>query len=62
RKTVGLEGEGVVLKPLEVLQGAQRTKLVRTYMSHTDDQSWAAQGVVATVINGEAVPFESSFK
>ncbi|MCI42579.1 sulfate transporter, partial [Trifolium medium] len=56
REKVGLEGEGVALKPLEVLKGTQRAKLVRTYTLHTDDQTWAAQGVVATIINGEAVP------
>ncbi|MCI57612.1 DUF4283 domain protein, partial [Trifolium medium] len=32
------------------------TKLVRMYRSNVDDLQWARKGVVATVINGEAVP------
>jgi len=31
-------------------------KLVRTYRSHEEDLNWAHNGVIASVINGEAIP------
>ncbi|MCI41573.1 hypothetical protein A2U01_0062806, partial [Trifolium medium] len=31
-------------------------KLVRVYRSTMEDLTWARKGVVATVVNGEAVP------
>ncbi|MCI22173.1 hypothetical protein A2U01_0043349, partial [Trifolium medium] len=49
RKVREEEVEGMGFRVGEV----ESTKLVRTYTSHTDDYTWAAQGVVATVINGE---------
>ncbi|MCI41826.1 sulfate transporter, partial [Trifolium medium] len=32
------------------------SKLIRSYRSQVEDLTWARQGVIATVINGESVP------
>ena len=55
REDVGVVEEGVKEKlVLDTCMGSR--KLVRVYRSNTNDMSWARNGVVATVHNGESIP------
>jgi hypothetical protein len=42
--------------PVDVAQGKVNNIFVRSYRSKSDDVQWANNGLVATVINGEAIP------
>jgi hypothetical protein len=53
-------GKELALKSTDVPADAAKRKegsvLLRNYRSKSDDEAWAHNGLVATVINGEAVP------
>ncbi|MCH84567.1 sulfate transporter, partial [Trifolium medium] len=49
----GVKEREMVVKQLP---GVVKEKLVRSYSSTQEDMSWAQSGVVASVINGEAIP------
>ncbi|MCI68277.1 sulfate transporter, partial [Trifolium medium] len=40
----------------DVVKDTDRRVFMRNYRTKTDDMKWAQNGIVATVINGEAVP------
>ncbi|MCI34757.1 hypothetical protein A2U01_0055978, partial [Trifolium medium] len=51
----GLKSKEVEL-PYEAAQEKKGRVFLRNYRSQSDDVKWAQNGLVATVINGEAIP------
>ncbi|MCI51534.1 sulfate transporter, partial [Trifolium medium] len=60
RKEAQKNGDGIQSKKLELHTDADKENksrvLLRNYRSKSDDVKWAHNGLVATVINGEAIP------
>ncbi|PNX71513.1 putative sulfate transporter, partial [Trifolium pratense] len=56
RKTRGGMKPVEVKQPLEVAQENKCKVLVRKYQSRSDDVEWVQNGLVATILTGEAVP------
>ncbi|MCI36134.1 DUF4283 domain protein, partial [Trifolium medium] len=60
RKEAQKNGDGLNSKKLELhTEGAKENEsrvLLRNYRSMSDDVKWVQNGLVATVINGEAIP------
>ncbi|MCH84604.1 sulfate transporter, partial [Trifolium medium] len=63
-KEVNKQGEGSQTRPLITTEGATHEKecgvLMRNYRTVDDDVKWAQSGLVATLVNGEAVPVVQS--